>query len=154
MPSQTCPSFYTAFKQNMETLGLPAPASLFAAQQTATSTAVALIAAFKTLGPRATLGELVGATTGLEALCAVAALSAAFYIGAVIGSLIVAADSVGACADRPSWLHAARSWTTRNRVTLPAPVYAVIRRHPEVVQPGAGARRYASHARLGMGRAA
>ncbi|WP_244130686.1 hypothetical protein [Burkholderia pyrrocinia] len=120
----------------MDALGLPAPSSLFAAQQTATGTLATILGALKTLGPTATVGELIGATTGLELLAAASAVGASFYVGAVIGSLIVATDASLVC-DRHGMAAVAgiRVWASRRGLAVPQEVYRVIERYPEVLRP-------------------
>lgn len=81
--------FYKYFHENMNSLGLPAPESLFGTLQLALGNATVLMTQIDKFGPRVTLGEL-GAATKLEALGVAAACSAAFYVGAVIGSIAVA----------------------------------------------------------------
>jgi hypothetical protein len=132
--------FHAYFDENMEALGLPAPAALFGTLQAALTTATTLAAQVDKHGPRVTLGELMVAGTRLEQLSMVAALSAAYYTGAVIGSVAVATGRVAAgglslgdvlaTADvhglhRP-WLPATlRRWPAlhdaRFRTRLPAP---------------------------------
>lgn len=83
-------SFYTYFKENMQSLGLPAPESLFNNVATATATTAAIAAAVENFGANVTIGELIGAGTLSEGLLVVGACTAAFYVGACIGSLAVA----------------------------------------------------------------
>ncbi|VWD45315.1 hypothetical protein BLA50215_05697 [Burkholderia lata] len=131
-----CKTFYRAFRDNMDALGLPAPASLFAAQETATGTLAAILGVLKTLGPTATVGELIGATTGLELLAAASALGASFYVGAAIGSLIVAADASLVCDKRGvAAVDGIRVWAARRGLVIPQDVYRVIERYPEVLRP-------------------
>lgn len=82
--------FYKYFKENMESLGLPAPESLFGTLQAAVANATLILNQIDKFGKAVTIGELIGAGTALEGLGAVAACSAAYYVGAVIGSLAVA----------------------------------------------------------------
>lgn len=58
-----------------------------------------MLGALKALGPKATVAELIGATTTLEKLGVVGMMSASYYVGAMIGSLFVASDAVKACRD-------------------------------------------------------
>lgn len=88
--------FYEYFKENMNALGFDAPASLYDTQQRAVATAGALITAIEKLGKTATVAEVVGATTRLEKLLVIGALSAAFYVGAVIGSIAIATGRAAA----------------------------------------------------------
>lgn len=64
---------------------------------TAVGTAATILKSIDALGKTATMGEIVGATTTLEALGVVAALSAAYYAGAVIGSIAVATGRYLSC---------------------------------------------------------
>jgi len=82
--------FYKYFKENMDGLGLPAPQSLFGSFQAAVGNATVILSQIDKFGKGVTLGELIGAGTRLEGLGVVAACSAAFYVGAVIGSIAVA----------------------------------------------------------------
>jgi hypothetical protein len=82
--------FYKDFKENMEGLGLPAPETLFGSVQATVGNATVLLSHIDKFGKRVTIGEIIGAGTRLEGLGVVAACSAAFYVGAVIGSLAVA----------------------------------------------------------------
>ena len=83
-------SFYRYFKENMDGLGLPAPESLFGSLGAATGNASVILGAIEKFGTRVTVGEIIGAATKLEVLGAIAACSAAYYVGAVIGSIAVA----------------------------------------------------------------
>lgn len=83
--------FYKYFKENMDGLGLPAPESLFGSVQTATGTASVILGVVEKFGTRVTVFEVIRAGTRLEALAVIGACSAAFYAGAVVGSLAVAA---------------------------------------------------------------
>jgi len=82
--------FYKYFKENMESLGLPAPATLFGTVQAAVTNASVILSQIDKFGKAITVGELIGAGTKLEGLGVIAACSAAFYVGAVIGSIAVA----------------------------------------------------------------
>jgi hypothetical protein len=82
--------FYKYFKENMDGLNLPAPESLFATVQLAVSTTLGYLAHLDKFGLRVTVGEMVGAGTKAEKMGVIAALSASYYVGAVIGSIAVA----------------------------------------------------------------
>lgn len=82
--------FYKYFKENMEGLGLPAPETLFGSVQAAVANATVILSQIDKFGKSITVGELIGAGTRLEGLGIAAACSAAFYVGAVIGSIAVA----------------------------------------------------------------
>ncbi|MCS0589535.1 hypothetical protein ACFQ09_10000 [Massilia norwichensis] len=83
--------FYKYFKENMEDLGLIAPPqSLYGTQALAISTISTILAYIDKFGTKVTVRELAGAGTRLEGLAVLGALGAAYYAGAVIGSLAVA----------------------------------------------------------------
>jgi hypothetical protein len=82
--------FYRYFKENMEGLGLPAPENLFGTVQAAVANAAVILTQVDKFGKTLTIGELIGAGTKLEQLGAISACSAAFYVGAVVGSIAVA----------------------------------------------------------------
>jgi hypothetical protein len=86
----------------MKALGLPVPSTLFDTYQTAVATASTLVGALATLGKGATISELIGATVGLEKLVVAAAIGAAAYTGAVIGSIAVASGRFLGCGYRIS----------------------------------------------------
>ncbi|HKX30733.1 MAG TPA: hypothetical protein VJ302_23790 [Blastocatellia bacterium] len=82
--------FYRYFKENMEALGLPAPDTLFGTLEATVANTAVILTQIDKFGKAVTIGELIGAGTKLEALGVIAACSAAFYVGAVIGSIAVA----------------------------------------------------------------
>ncbi len=82
--------FYKYFKENMDGLGLPSPDSLFSSAQTAVGTVSVLMSAIEKFGRVVTIREVIGAGTGLEGLAVTGACSAAYYAGAVVGSIAVA----------------------------------------------------------------
>ncbi|MGD9364524.1 MAG: hypothetical protein PVH87_02430 [Desulfobacteraceae bacterium] len=61
-------SFYKYFKENMESLGLPAPESLFGNVTSATATSATIVAAVEKFGAEVSIGELIGAGTLSEVL--------------------------------------------------------------------------------------
>ncbi len=82
--------FKKYFTENMNELGLTVPSGLFDTSQKATETAILTLGTLKLLGKGATMAEVASATFALEKLAVLAALSAAGYVGAVIGSIAVA----------------------------------------------------------------
>ena len=82
--------FYAYFRENMEGMGLPAPETLFGTLQAAVANATVILSQIDKFGKAVTIGDLLGAGTRLEGLGVVAGCSAAFYVGAVIGSIAVA----------------------------------------------------------------
>lgn len=89
MPSEN-KSFYFFFKENMKSLGLPAPETLFGNLTTATSNITAIVVVAEKYGAGITIAELVGAGLLSEKLIIIGTCGAAFYVGACIGSLSVA----------------------------------------------------------------
>ena len=90
------------FNENMKALGAPVPTTLFDSYQTAIGTATLLVSTLSTLGKGATMGELIGATIGLEKLAVAAAFGASLYTGIVIGSIFVASGRSASCGSRLS----------------------------------------------------
>ena len=74
----------------MEALGLSAPDSLFGTLQAAIATAATILSQIDKYGPRVTVGDLARGATRLEQLAYLGSVCAAFYVGAVIGSIAVA----------------------------------------------------------------
>ena len=87
-------SFYDYFKESMDSLGLPAPTSLFNTLQTATANISAMLATITKLGKSATIVEVIGTATGkalaVDVIAALAGVTAAFYVGACVGALAYA----------------------------------------------------------------
>jgi hypothetical protein len=82
--------FKKYFTENMNKLGLTVPSGLFDTAEKAIGTAVLMLSALDKLGKGATMAEIAGATVALEKLMALGTMSAAGYVGAVIGSIAVA----------------------------------------------------------------
>ena len=82
--------FYKYFKENMDALNLPAPENLYGSVATAQASISGMLAYIDKYGTKVTVLEMIGAGTNLERLATVAAVQAAYYIGAAIGSLAVA----------------------------------------------------------------
>ena len=87
-------NFYQYFNENMENMGLPAPRTLFSSVTSAVATATTLLGQIEKFGKHVTINELLRAGTKLEQLAIIGACSAAFYVGAVIGSIAVATGRV------------------------------------------------------------
>ena len=92
--------FQKYFNENMQDLGLPVPSTLFDNVNMAIAYATTMAETLATLGKGATMGELIGATTGLEKLKVAAAIGAAGYVGAMIGSIAVASGRLLGCGSR------------------------------------------------------
>lgn len=128
--------FYIYFKENMESLGLPAPETLFGTVQTAVANAAVILTQIDKFGKAVTVGELIGAGTKLEGLGVIAACSAAFYVGAVIGSIAVATGR--ALSGGTTMMDAI---SAANRYNLNRPwVISSIQRWPGIYNGEAGAR--------------
>jgi hypothetical protein len=63
----------------------------------------------------------------------VGALSASFYVGTCIGSLVVAADTAMKCTSGATTAATARSTAARVGLVVPQTMLAFIQRHPEVL---------------------
>ena len=147
-----CVSFSKAFQDNMRALRLDAPMSLFSSLQTAVGTFTTMLTALKALGPDATVSELVGATTTLEKLGAVGAMAASYYVGATLGSLIVATEAMKGCGDSYRHTPAARyravaRWVAGRGLVVPMDMQVFIQRHPEVLVDVPNRGSYAMRAR-------
>ncbi|WP_263769464.1 hypothetical protein [Propionivibrio soli] len=82
--------FYKYFSENMEALGLPAPETLYGNLQLALANVTAMAKYVDQFGTKVTVMEMARAGSRLERLATVGAVSAAFYVGAVIGSIAIA----------------------------------------------------------------
>lgn len=82
--------FGTYFKDCMESMGLPAPSSIFGTLSLAIANITAIHAAVITFGVAVTIGELIGAGVLSEKLLALTAFTASFYVGAAVGCLATA----------------------------------------------------------------
>jgi hypothetical protein len=136
----------------MNALGLPAPFSLFSSLTTALGSLGAMLNAFKSVPPTATVGEMLGATLIKEKLDVVGVLATSYYVGAVIGSIIVAADSTRACRDpyRGKPLAKYRAffiWLASRGAVIPMDMQAFILNHPEVIEGGPMQKSYYMRAR-------
>ena len=94
--------FKKYFNENMNDLGLPVPEKLFDTMNAAIANAGLMVETLGTLGANATIGELIGAATGLEKIKVVASLGASYYVGAIIGSIAVATGRSLSCGSRIS----------------------------------------------------
>lgn len=94
--------FKKYFNENMKALGAPVPTGLFDSYEKAIGIAATLVGTLQLLGKGATMGELIGATIGLEKLAVAAAFGAAGYTGFVIGSIAVASGRSLSCGSRIS----------------------------------------------------
>lgn len=118
--------FYKYFKENMDSLGLPAPESLYGSYQAAIATAFEIAGVIKKIGAAATMAEIIGAATRLEKLAVVGALGACYYAGAVVGSIAVA---TGRTLSGGTSIADVFALTTRHGVAIPG-LYAHLQRNP------------------------
>ncbi|WP_175778681.1 hypothetical protein [Burkholderia anthina] len=135
----TCKSFFEAFQTNMAGLHMPVPTTVFATLQTSVAGVAAMRGALKTLGANATVAELIGATTKLEMVTVGSSILGSIYLGAVIGSLMVATDATLACGvgrGNANMSLAVAQWGARYGLAIHPLVMAQILRHPEVLAPG------------------
>jgi hypothetical protein len=135
--------FYKYFKENMASLGLPAPESLYGTYQAAVATILEMGGVIKKVGATTTLAEIVGAGTRLEKLVVIGSLSTCYYIGAVIGSVAVATGrtlSGGASISDVLWE------ITRNNISIPG-LIAHLQAYPSIYN-GKGHPSYRSSAFL------
>lgn len=129
-------NFYRYFKENMDSLGLPAPESLFGTLQITIGTLTVLLNNIDKFGKTVTVGELIGTGTRLEKLATMAAISAAFYVGACIGSLAVATGrTLGGGRDIADVLLLARQHRLERAWLAP-----VLLKSPPIYHPNAAGR--------------
>lgn len=128
----TSGDFQKYFNENMNDLGLPVPSTLFDTYQTAVATASTLAGTLATLGRGATMGEVIGATVGLEKLAVAASIGATAYTGAVIGSIAVASGRSLGCGSRISDLFV---FTEQNNLQFKG-LAAFYTRNPQVLDKG------------------
>lgn len=154
MGQTTCAAgFYPAFKDNMEAIGLTAPSNLFATQTSTLGVIGQLAGVVKTMGMKVTLRELLGAGQALEKLSYLGALYGAYYLGGMIGSLMVAGDAFYACKAGPG--AAARMHQTifaSGIAPFSPPLQLFLMNHPELFDLSSPLRKtYGMHARAGTG---
>lgn len=128
--------FYKYFKQNMDDLGLAAPESLFGTMQAAISTATVILSQIDKYGPRVTMEILARCGTRLEQLAFLGSCCAAFYVGAVIGSIAVA---TGRSLAGGTTIVDVLSTATRHDLSRPWLV-TLFHRWPGIYDTGASAR--------------
>ena len=135
-----CQSFYQAFKENMDALGLQVPTSLFSTQQQALLTIGEIAGAIRTFGSRLTSAELIGAGMVSEWLSVAGAFYASWYVGGAIGSLMVASHHSLTCSNGADASKAAFDFMAKKGVWLDGDLRWHIATHPEVMT-GSQARR-------------
>ena len=141
--------FYGYFNENMEALHLPAPYGLFGTLTTATATIGAMVKLVEKFGTRVTVAELiktlpgavagagggaVGIATGAsECLLVAGAVSAAYYVGACIGSLAVA---TGKTLSGGISIADCLSVANANRIETPPWLIATLHTNPQLQRSG------------------
>jgi hypothetical protein len=147
-------AFYRAFKDNMDALGLDVPSSITTAPANVLARVGAMIAAAEKLGKNATIGEVVGATTASEKLLAFGAVYASFWLGAAIGSLMVAYDKYLDCGTTPNaTMKGVRDFTFATGMRVSPQVLYVMQTNAEIFNTGAPGRLgYAKKAMVPGGR--
>lgn len=131
------PSWYSYFKENMDALGLPVPATWQGKGAAVIGMLSQLVAVSEKFGPRVTVHELLEAGTKGEVLLVAGGMSASWYLGGVIGSAAVATGRYGACGTRLidviGYAHHNRLWSPR--------VAHQLHTHPEIYSSGKANRR-------------
>ncbi|MET3214989.1 UNVERIFIED_ORG: hypothetical protein ABIC48_002755 [Burkholderia territorii] len=127
-----CRGFYLTFKENMGALGLPVPASLFSTQQQALTTIGAIATAVKTFGSRVTIGELIGAGVLSDVLVYAGSLYASWYVGAAIGSLLVASGHSLSCSNGVNASRLAVNALSKHGIRVDGALVRHLASHPEV----------------------
>jgi hypothetical protein len=131
--------FYRYFKENMDALNLTSPPeSLFATQALAVATINTFVAFIDKFGTKVTVMEVVGAGTRLEQLAVVGTVGAAYYTGALIGSLAVATGrTLSGGTSLADVLYEATKW----KLNRPW-VTTVLHRNPGIYDPSVPGRKY------------
>lgn len=131
-----CRGFYLTFKENMDALGLPVPASLFSTQQQALTTIGAIATAVKTFGSRVTIGELIGAGVLSDALVYAGSLYASWYVGAAIGSLLAASGHALSCTNGVNASRSAADALSKHGIRIDGALVRHLASRPEVFGRG------------------
>lgn len=136
-------TFYEVFSSNMKAMGLPVPETLFGALGTTLGTIGAIAGAVAKVGTSVTVSELlltiplgaeatvVAAAVG-EIVAVAGAVVASFYVGACIGSVLVAAYetlAAPALVKVASW---AADLADKLGSTVSQFIANAIQRHPEL----------------------
>ncbi|WP_146749854.1 hypothetical protein [Paraburkholderia bryophila] len=133
--------FYKAFKDNMDALGLDVPSSISTAPANVLARVGAMVAAAEKLGKTASIGEVIGATTASEKLLAFGAIYASFWLGAAVGSLMVATDAYLDCGSTPNaTMKGVQKFTFDSGIRVPAQTLFVMQTNPEIFAVGAPGR--------------
>jgi hypothetical protein len=136
-------TFYEYFKESMDSMGLPAPDTLFNSVAAATGTIATILGVVEKFGTAATVAELVlAAPKGVlsvafagEALLVVGGVTASFYAGACIGALAYATGQYS--ADK-LWVSSRYSVgqlinrATANGIKVPGSMISVLAANPTI----------------------
>lgn len=144
-----CISFPHAFQNNMNALGIPAPLTLFSSLSAALKTLGSLLNGFKSVGSTATVAELIAATKLEERFDSIDSMAATYYIGAVIGSILVAGKAARACKGNISAAHFRdfTNWMSSHGALIPIQLLTFMRNNPEVIEDSPRRKSYAMRAR-------
>jgi hypothetical protein len=133
--------FYKAFKDNMEALGLDVPSTLSTAPANVGAKIGAWVAASEKFGKAVTMGEVIGAGMGSEILLALGGVYAAFWLGAAVGSLMVATTKYLDCNKNANAIaNAARQFTFDTGFRIPPAILAVMQTNPMIFAVGQAGR--------------
>jgi hypothetical protein len=136
-------SFSEAFTANMTDMGLPVPTSLFGTLTTTLGTVGAIAGAIAKVGAEATVAEIfltlplgagtaaTAAATG-EVVAVVGGLAASFYVGACIGSVLVAAYDTLDLSELATVLSWARDLGKKLGSSVSAFLKAALARHAQL----------------------
>jgi hypothetical protein len=129
-------NFTDDFNDNMAALNLPAPKYLFESVTTAAASLVVITKLVETLGTTATVAEVIGAGLASEQIAVIGSALGAGYVGALIGSFIVAVSKDITCGvDLFDAIH-----IVKKAGIAPPWVYIHLAKHPELYDPAAPAR--------------
>lgn len=130
-----CISFWDAFNENMNAIGLDAPQNLFDSYERAITTLASMVAATQ-LNPGASALVVFGTEGAATALVGLAAVGASYYTGAVTGSIMIATYKTGLCA-------------MQSRVLTPNDIQAFLHQH-QIYDSGLIASEILANPRLAM----
>ncbi|WCM90650.1 hypothetical protein [Acidovorax sp. NCPPB 3576] len=124
------PRWLEYWRENMEALGIPVPATAFPNYALIVGTIKTLVDAARVHGPRVTVGELVVAGTLPERLAMLGALGVAYFAGAAVGSAAVA---TGRVISGGTGLSDVLFYASRHGFLNPQ-VGTVLQTHPQIYQ--------------------
>lgn len=107
----------------------------------------------KTMGMKVTLRELIGAGEAVEKLSYLGALYGAYYLGGMIGSLMVAGDALHKCKAGPGAAARMHQAIFESGIApLSPPMQLFLMHHPELFDLSSPLRKtYGMYARAGTG---